>query len=238
MSLPGTATALAGIGQEDAPGLDGRRAHRGARARGRHGAPDRHPASRSRTPSAWTWRSAARPTPRCTSPPSPTPPRWTSRSPTSTGSAARRRSSRLLEPAGETVMEDLEFAGGIPAVLKNLEPLLNKDCLTVSGRTIGEIVAKVAARRRRRSSARSTTRSPPKAASPCSRARSRPTARWSSRAPIAAGMMSFTGTARVFESEDAAMDLPARGQGGRRRTSSSSATKARRAARACASRWP
>ncbi len=49
----------------------------------------------------------------------------------------------LIEPAAETVMEDIEFAGGIPAVMKSLETLLNKDCLTVSGRTVREIVAKL-----------------------------------------------------------------------------------------------
>ncbi len=38
-------------------------------------------------------------------------------------------------PSGRYFMEDLEFAGGIPAVLKRLKPLLN-DHMTVSGRTI------------------------------------------------------------------------------------------------------
>jgi dihydroxy-acid dehydratase len=45
-----------------------------------------------------------------------------------------------LRPGGEHFMEDLEYAGGIPAVLKRLEDRL-KDTLTVSGRRIKEIAA-------------------------------------------------------------------------------------------------
>ncbi|MDP2897383.1 MAG: dihydroxy-acid dehydratase [bacterium] len=43
-------------------------------------------------------------------------------------------------PGGEYFMEDLEFAGGIPAVMKVLSPKLN-DAMTVSGRTVLEIAA-------------------------------------------------------------------------------------------------
>ncbi|KPJ58608.1 MAG: dihydroxy-acid dehydratase [Planctomycetes bacterium DG_23] len=45
-----------------------------------------------------------------------------------------------LRPGGEYFMEDLEYAGGIPAVLKRLETLL-ADCPTVSGKTIHQIAA-------------------------------------------------------------------------------------------------
>ena len=38
-------------------------------------------------------------------------------------------------------MEDLFAAGGIGAVLRELEPLLNLDCLTVAGETLGERLA-------------------------------------------------------------------------------------------------
>lgn len=44
-----------------------------------------------------------------------------------------------MSPGGEHLMEDLEWAGGIPAVMKSLSSRL-KDSLTVSGRTIKEIV--------------------------------------------------------------------------------------------------
>lgn len=50
-----------------------------------------------------------------------------------------------LAPAGKTYMEDLDEAGGIPAVLKELENggLINTDCMTVTGRTIKENLEKV-----------------------------------------------------------------------------------------------
>ncbi|MBI4335424.1 MAG: dihydroxy-acid dehydratase [Candidatus Omnitrophica bacterium] len=43
-----------------------------------------------------------------------------------------------LEPAGDYYMEDLEYAGGMPAVLKRLLPIL-KDNKTLSGRRLFEI---------------------------------------------------------------------------------------------------
>jgi dihydroxy-acid dehydratase len=45
-----------------------------------------------------------------------------------------------LKPSGEYLMEDLHEAGGIPAVMKLLleENLLDGNCLTVTGKTIGE----------------------------------------------------------------------------------------------------
>ena len=46
-----------------------------------------------------------------------------------------------LRPGGQYFMEDLEFAGGIPAVLKRLLPKL-EDNITVSGKTIKEIAKK------------------------------------------------------------------------------------------------
>ncbi len=48
-----------------------------------------------------------------------------------------------LAPAGRTFMEDLDEAGGVYAVMNELskEGLLNLDCMTVSGRTIGENIA-------------------------------------------------------------------------------------------------
>jgi dihydroxy-acid dehydratase len=46
-----------------------------------------------------------------------------------------------LRPAGKYQMEDLYYAGGIPAVLKELLPLLHSSCLTVTGATLAENVA-------------------------------------------------------------------------------------------------
>ena len=47
-----------------------------------------------------------------------------------------------MRPTGQYQMEDLFYAGGIPAVLKQLLPLLHSDALTVTGRTLAENVAK------------------------------------------------------------------------------------------------
>ena len=48
-----------------------------------------------------------------------------------------------LAPAGPTYMEDLNEAGGVHAVMKQLADagLLNTDCMTVTGRTLGENVS-------------------------------------------------------------------------------------------------
>src|SRR5438552_6380630 len=43
-----------------------------------------------------------------------------------------------LRPSGQFHMEDLFEAGGIPAVMHELAPLLHLDCMTVTGRTGGE----------------------------------------------------------------------------------------------------
>ena len=43
-----------------------------------------------------------------------------------------------LKPSGEFLMEDFAYAGGVPAVLFELRPLLHNAALTVSGRTIGD----------------------------------------------------------------------------------------------------
>ncbi len=43
-----------------------------------------------------------------------------------------------LKPVGEGYMEDLHAAGGIPAVLRELRPLLHLDVIDVEGRTLAE----------------------------------------------------------------------------------------------------
>ncbi|MBN1962418.1 MAG: dihydroxy-acid dehydratase [Deltaproteobacteria bacterium] len=109
-----------------------------------------------------------------------------------------------LAPGSEQLMEDFEWAGGIPALEKNLASLLNTDCLTVSGHTLKEII---------------------NAASPADanviKTIEQPIAKEGgiavlkgSLAPDGAvvkqgaverNMLKFVGTARVFNSEDAAM---------------------------------
>jgi L-arabonate dehydrase len=46
-----------------------------------------------------------------------------------------------VKPSGKYLMEDFFYAGGLPAVLRELLPLLHRDTLTVNGRTIGDNVA-------------------------------------------------------------------------------------------------
>src|SRR3954469_3869717 len=53
-----------------------------------------------------------------------------------------------IRPSGRWQMEQLWEAGGIPAVMKELLPLLNGDCITVTGQTIAENVADARVRNR------------------------------------------------------------------------------------------
>ena len=43
-----------------------------------------------------------------------------------------------LQPSGQFFMEDMYYAGGLQAVLKELKEALHNDCITVNGKTIGE----------------------------------------------------------------------------------------------------
>jgi len=47
-----------------------------------------------------------------------------------------------LAPGGPYSLKDLDLAGGMPALLKELLPKLNGDCLTVTGHTLRDIVEK------------------------------------------------------------------------------------------------
>lgn len=49
-----------------------------------------------------------------------------------------------LQPSGQFLMEDFFYAGGLPAVMNELNHLLNLDALTVTGRTIRENIAGLA----------------------------------------------------------------------------------------------
>ncbi|MFC2045645.1 dihydroxy-acid dehydratase [Chloroflexota bacterium] len=46
-----------------------------------------------------------------------------------------------LKPAGDYHIEDLDRAGGIAAVMKEIKGLLNLDLMTVSGKTVAEVIA-------------------------------------------------------------------------------------------------
>jgi dihydroxy-acid dehydratase len=109
-----------------------------------------------------------------------------------------------LRPGGEQMMEDLEWAGGIPAVLKSLGALLNANCLNVSGQTMSEITA-------------SAPDGDPEVIHSVDdpvaqeggiavlRGSLAPEGAVVKQGAVLPEMMRFTGTARVFDSEDDAM---------------------------------
>jgi L-arabonate dehydrase len=43
-----------------------------------------------------------------------------------------------IQPSGNYFMEDLFYAGGLPAVMKELNKLLHRDCITANGKTLGD----------------------------------------------------------------------------------------------------
>ncbi|RCR66078.1 IlvD/Edd family dehydratase [Larkinella punicea] len=43
-----------------------------------------------------------------------------------------------LQPSGEHFVEDLFYAGGLPAIIKELRQFLHNDAMTINGRTLGE----------------------------------------------------------------------------------------------------
>ncbi|MCU6747989.1 dihydroxy-acid dehydratase [Faecalicatena acetigenes] len=48
-----------------------------------------------------------------------------------------------VRPSGIYAVDDLHFAGGVPQLFKQLEPLIHKECLNVNGQTLGEILEHV-----------------------------------------------------------------------------------------------
>jgi len=46
-----------------------------------------------------------------------------------------------IRPSGEYLMEDMYYAGGVPAVMKQIESLLHRDVITATGKTMGENIA-------------------------------------------------------------------------------------------------
>ncbi|HUH84162.1 MAG TPA: L-arabinonate dehydratase [Stellaceae bacterium] len=47
-----------------------------------------------------------------------------------------------IRPSGQYLMEDFFYAGALPALLKQLGPLLQLDAMTVTGKTLGENIAR------------------------------------------------------------------------------------------------
>ncbi|MBI2861119.1 MAG: dihydroxy-acid dehydratase [Chloroflexi bacterium] len=108
-----------------------------------------------------------------------------------------------LRPAGDYHVEDLDRAGGIPAVMKEVDWLLKGDSMTVTGKTLAENIAGIQTRDR-------------EVIRPVTRAHSTtgglvilfgnlaPDGAVVKRAAVAPEMMVHRGPARVFDSEETA----------------------------------
>jgi len=109
-----------------------------------------------------------------------------------------------LEPAGDYYMEDLEYAGGIPAVMKRLGNRLNNCKLTVSGKSVrqiaqgAEIVDDDVIRDLKKAYR-------PEGGIAVLRGNLAPDGCVVKQAAVSEAMLKFTGKAVCFESEDAAM---------------------------------
>jgi dihydroxy-acid dehydratase len=112
-----------------------------------------------------------------------------------------------LAPAGDHFIEDLYFAGGLPALMKELDQagLMERDCLTVTAQTVGANIA----------SARVTDpeviRSLERPYSPTGGlvilfGNLAPEGAVVKKAAVAAEMMEHSGPARVFNSEEEAVE--------------------------------
>ncbi len=108
-----------------------------------------------------------------------------------------------IRPGGEHFMEDLEYAGGIPAALNVLESLMN-DCMTVSGMRIKEIAS--GSRVQDPEVIRSLDNPYHKEGGiAVLRGSLAPDGSVVKQSAVSQNMMVFEGKARVFDSEDEAM---------------------------------
>jgi len=106
-----------------------------------------------------------------------------------------------IKPSGEYLFIDFERAGGIPAFLKVLAPLLETDVLTVTGKNLGENIASAKVYNPR------VIRSPESPLSPeggiaILRGTLAPESAVVKSAAVAPEMLFHEGPARVFESEE------------------------------------
>ncbi len=108
-----------------------------------------------------------------------------------------------LRPSGEYHIEDLDRAGGIPAVMKELESLLHTKAKTVSGKSVAGVIAESL------NNDKEVIRPFAQAHSPIGGiavlfGNLAPEGAVVKRAAVAEEMMSHQGTARVFDSEEEA----------------------------------
>ena len=110
-----------------------------------------------------------------------------------------------VNPNGEYSMADFARAGGVPAVLKQLGDLINGECKNVEGKTMKEITSEAVVRDERiiRSSVDPVSKTGGIVILKGNIARNNAVVK---RSTIPAGMMKFTGPARVFDGEEQATD--------------------------------
>lgn len=110
-----------------------------------------------------------------------------------------------LRPSGEFMMEDFEWAGGVPAMLKALESRLDTSCLTVEGSTLGELCKTYPTGA---PNVIHTINDPvaKEGGIAILRGTLAPEGAVVKQGAVDEAMMQFTGIARVFEGEDAAMN--------------------------------
>ena len=108
-----------------------------------------------------------------------------------------------LSPAGEYRIEDLDRAGGIPAIMKEVKDLLDTDTLTVTGKTTGRNItgARVYDRDVIRTRAKAYSQTGGLAVLFGNLA---PDGAVIKKGALPLGMMTFKGPARVFDSEEIA----------------------------------
>jgi dihydroxy-acid dehydratase len=115
-----------------------------------------------------------------------------------------------IRPGGEYFMEDLEYAGGIPAVLKSLQKLLN-DEKSVSGKTTRQIVRE--ARNENSDVIRSIARAyRNEGGIAILKGNLAPKGAVVKQSAVSEKAMKFRGRARVFDSEEKAMEAIMKGR--------------------------
>jgi dihydroxy-acid dehydratase len=105
-----------------------------------------------------------------------------------------------LAPAGEHHIEDLHYAGGVPAVMRELGELLHKNSKTVTGGTIGENIRDAQVKNNGVIKKYADT-----GGLAALFGNLAPGGAVVKRSAVKAEMLDFTGTARVFDSEEEAI---------------------------------
>ena len=109
-----------------------------------------------------------------------------------------------IAPSGPWGVSELGHAGGVPAVLKELGDLIHRDAITVSGRTVGEIVDTAANENPELLHSSSNAHSP-EGAIFVLKGSLAPEGAIVKASGVALSMWEFEGTAKTFESEEDAI---------------------------------